>query len=182
MSKVITDFMTIEQLNNSDSERASYLLRQCCTSDAWINALVARRPYDNIDQLHNAADICWQELAEKEYLQAFDGHPKIGDVSSLKAKYANTKLVASGEQSRVEQATDDIITELSQGNSDYHEKFGFIFIVCATGKSAKEMSDLLQTRLPNDRATEIINAAAEQAKIFHLRIDKLFVTNTTGDK
>ncbi|MBL4941931.1 MAG: 2-oxo-4-hydroxy-4-carboxy-5-ureidoimidazoline decarboxylase [Colwellia sp.] len=176
--------MTVAALNNADNKQASYLLRQCCTSDAWIDALVAQRPFITIEQLHIAADTHWQKLAEKDYLQAFDGHPKIGDVSSLKAKYANTKLVASGEQSRVEQATDAIIAQLSQGNSDYHEKFGFIFIVCATGKSAKEMSDLLHARLPNNRATEISNAAVEQAKIFHLRIDKLLVDNenSSGEK
>ncbi len=161
-------------LNNTSISEASNLLRQCCTSNKWISALVNHRPYDNIAQLHTAADTYWQTLAEKDYLQAFDGHPKIGDVNSLKKKYAITKQVAAGEQVSIEHANNDVIKMLAQGNEAYLTKFGFIFIVCATGKSAQQMVELLQTRLANDRTTELNNAAHEQAKIFHLRIDKLF--------
>jgi len=135
--------------------------------------MTAGRPYANERQLRNAANVIWQDLQEKDYLQAFDGHPKIGDVSSLKDKYANTKELAAGEQANVNVATDTVLQTLAQGNSDYEEKFGFIFIVCATGKSAIEMSDLLQARLPNDRESELRNACEEQRKIFQIRIGKL---------
>ena len=160
------------ELNTANEEVAAHSFRQCCTSEAWIDRMVKGRPYHDEDSLRGAADQNWQGLAEQDYLQAFDGHPKIGDVSSLKAKYANTKQLAAGEQSSVNEASDEVITELAQGNSDYEEKFGFIFIVCATGKSAKEMSDLLQARLPNDRETELANAAEEQRKIFQIRLSK----------
>lgn len=165
--------MSLETLNNDSVIDATHLFLQCCTSSAWIGRMVEGRPYADAEALRSAADSNWQVLAEEDYLQAFDGHPKIGNVNSLKKKYANTKALAAGEQASVNSANDDVIQQLAQGNSDYENKFGFIFIVCATGKSAGEMSDLLQARLPNKRATELQNAAEEQRRIFQIRLEKL---------
>jgi 2-oxo-4-hydroxy-4-carboxy-5-ureidoimidazoline decarboxylase len=131
------------------------------------------RPFASSQALFDRADDEWQNLAEEDYLQAFDGHPKIGDVNSLRAKYANTKELAAGEQAQVNAASDDVMQNLAQGNSNYQNKFGFIFIVCATGKSARQMLALLLDRLENDRETELLNAAEEQRKIFQLRLRKL---------
>ena len=83
------------------------------------------------------------------------------------------RQLAAGEQSGVDVASDEIIQRLAEGNSKYQDKFGFIFIVCASGKSAGEMLDLLEARLPNDRATELLNAAEEQRKIFNIRLNQL---------
>lgn len=165
--------MSIENINSVSEEDASHSFRQCCTSERWITRMVTARPYQNLAGLLLSADTNWHDLTEEDYLQAFDGHPKIGDVGSLKAKYANTKALAAGEQSSVEGAGETTIQALAQGNSDYEDKFGFIFIVCATGKSASEMLELLLARLPNDRDTELRNAAEEQRKIFHIRLEKL---------
>ena len=165
--------MTYEELNKASQEDAGKVLRQCCTSDKWIAGLLARRPFAESSELSSAADEVWSELAEEDFLQAFDGHPKIGDVGSLKEKYANTKALAAGEQSSMETADDLVIAALAQGNEDYQRKFGFIFIVCATGKSAGEMLALLLERLPNTRDEELLNAAEEQRKIFQLRLEKL---------
>jgi len=165
--------MSLDTLNALSTDAASHQFMQCCTSEAWVARMVESRPYTDATALFTAADNNWQGLQELDYLQAFDGHPKIGDVSSLKAKYANTKELASNEQSSVSAASDAVIETLSQGNRDYEAKFGFIFIVCATGKSAAQMSDLLQARLPNDRGTELINAAEEQRKILQIRLEKL---------
>jgi 2-oxo-4-hydroxy-4-carboxy-5-ureidoimidazoline decarboxylase len=165
--------MSIEQINQAEIEEAKHLFRQCCTSETWIDRMVNARPYVSAEAVRSAADHHWLGLAEDDYLQAFDGHPKIGDVGSLKAKYANTKELAAGEQSAVNQANEDTIAALADGNSAYQQKFGFIFIVCATGKSAGQMLELLQARLPNDRQQELFNAAEEQRKIFHLRLEKL---------
>ncbi|MEH6611136.1 MAG: 2-oxo-4-hydroxy-4-carboxy-5-ureidoimidazoline decarboxylase [Halioglobus sp.] len=165
--------MSLASLNDADTTEASQLLRQCCTSETWIKRLAQGRPFASSEVLHIAADIAWQGLVEKDYLQSFDGHPKIGDVGSLKAKYANTKALAAGEQASVDSASDQIINALAEGNTAYEEKFGFIFIVCASGKSAAEMLALLQARLPNSREQELLNAAEEQRKIFHLRLEKL---------
>lgn len=165
--------MSLTTLNNLGVDEATHQFMQCCTSDNWVARMVAGRPYRDANALYTAAEKNWQGLAESDYLQAFDGHPKIGDVSSLKAKYANTKELAASEQSSVDVATDVVIEALAKGNSDYDEKFGFIFIICATGKSAIEMSALLQARLPNDRETELKNAAEEQRKILQIRLEKL---------
>lgn len=164
--------MNLNDLNNQTLAQASHTFMQCCTSSTWVDAMVKARPFTDRRSISHQADLAWQELAESDYMEAFEGHPKIGDVSSLRAKYANTKELAGNEQGLVKEANDDVLETLSQGNTDYEQKFGFIFIVCATGKSAKEMSDLLQARLPNSKAQELINAAEEQRKIFHLRIDK----------
>lgn len=165
--------MSLETLNNVSVEQATHTFMQCCTSSAWVNAMVVARPYNNMNQLTNQADSAWQTLAEADYLEAFDGHPQIGNVATLRAKYANTKVLASGEQSLVNEASEQVLFDLAKGNADYLEKFGFIFIVCATGKSAAQMLALLLARLPNNRATELVNAAEEQRKIFHLRLEKL---------
>jgi 2-oxo-4-hydroxy-4-carboxy-5-ureidoimidazoline decarboxylase len=165
--------MDIQSLNTLPIDQADHLFLQCCTSEKWIEKMVASRPFTNRSSLRETADHIWVNLTEKDYLQAFEGHPKIGDVGSLKAKYANTKELASGEQSGANSATDEIIAELANSNSAYEEKYGFIFIVCATGKSAKEMLALLQGRLNNDRQKELEIASEEQRKIFHLRLEKL---------
>jgi 2-oxo-4-hydroxy-4-carboxy-5-ureidoimidazoline decarboxylase len=164
--------MRVAEINQLPAEEAKHTFMQCCTSSSWVNKMVAARPYIDAQEMKQAADNAWIGLSVTDYLEAFEGHPKIGDVSSLRAKYANTKELAGNEQGLVKEANDAVLEVLSQGNSDYEVKFGFIFIVCATGKSAKEMSDLLQARLPNNKAQELINAAEEQRKIFQLRIDK----------
>ncbi|MEW6995755.1 2-oxo-4-hydroxy-4-carboxy-5-ureidoimidazoline decarboxylase [Colwelliaceae bacterium MEBiC 14330] len=165
--------MKLEALNQLSPEQAMATLMQCCTSSTWIEKVLLARPFADVNALKKAADNAWVGLNEQDYLEAFEGHPKIGDINSLRAKYANTKALAGDEQGLVKEADDEVLAMLSQGNSDYEAKFGFIFIVCATGKSAKEMSALLQARLPNNKAQELINAAEEQRKIFQLRIDKL---------
>lgn len=164
--------MILEELNKLTTTDASHTFMQCCTSSTWVKKMVKARPFSSALAIKKAANNAWQGLTEQDYFEAFEGHPKIGDVSSLRAKYANTKELAGNEQGLVKEANDDVLEVLSQGNSDYEEKFGFIFIVCATGKSAKQMSDLLQARLPNNKTQELVNAAEEQRKIFQLRIDK----------
>lgn len=165
--------MSLHTINQASPADAAHLFLQCCTGARWIELMANSRPYASAQALREQADSYWQEMGEEDFLQAFDGHPKIGDVSSLKAKYANTKELAAGEQSGVNVASDDVIQQLADGNQQYQEKFGFIFIVCATGKSAQQMLALLQARLPNDRGTELKNAAEEQRKIFHIRLNQL---------
>jgi 2-oxo-4-hydroxy-4-carboxy-5-ureidoimidazoline decarboxylase len=165
--------MNLQELNCLPIDRAKHLFMQCCTSEKWIEKMVASRPFTDTNGLRETADSIWNHLNEKDYLEAFDGHPKIGDIGSLKAKYANTKELASGEQSGASNTTDEIIVELAKSNRAYEEKYGFIFVVCATGKSAREMLSLLKDRLKNDRQQELEIASEEQRKIFHLRLEKL---------
>ncbi len=164
--------MNFEIINQLSTQQATEFFMQCCTTESWVNRLVNSRPFTGNEQIKSKADELWKNLDEADYLQAFEGHPKIGDVNSLRKKYANTKKLASGEQQSVNEASEMVLLELSKGNDDYQAKFGFIFIVCATGKSAEQMLGLLQKRLVNDRATELVNAIEEQRKIFQIRLDK----------
>jgi 2-oxo-4-hydroxy-4-carboxy-5-ureidoimidazoline decarboxylase len=165
--------MNLQQINNLDINKAHHLFMQCCTSERWVKKMVAGRPYIDSNSLRQTADRYWDQMDEDDYLQAFEGHPKIGDVASLKAKYANTKALASGEQAGAKQASDQLMINLAHDNRAYEEKFGFIFIVCATGKSAEEMLNLLRARLKNTRHRELKIASEEQRKIFHLRLEKI---------
>ena len=169
----MSTLLSIESFNNLSAEEASTQLTQCCAAEAWVARMIAVRPFSSLDHVVTAAGEHWVGLSEGDYLQAFDAHPKIGDVNSLREKYADTKAMAGGEQSGVNSAGEDVIQRLSEGNTAYQDKFGFIFIVCATGKSAEEMLALLEARRPNSRDDELTNAAAEQAKITEIRLRKL---------
>jgi len=134
----------------------------------------ASRPFtDDCQSIFEVCDQHWKESTEADLLEAFEGHPEIGDVSTLREKYRNTEKLAGNEQSGISTATENTLQSLVQGNKDYKNKFGFIFIVCASGKSADEMLTLLLERLPNTRKQELINAAEEQRKITHIRLEKL---------
>ncbi len=172
--------MKIQQFNALATASKKAELLTCCTSDNWAEQLSEAGPFQSTEHLKQIADIIWHRLDEADYLQAFDGHPQIGDVNTLKAKYANTKSLASGEQSGVDQASDAIIESLAHYNKLYLDKFGFIFIVCATGKSAAEMLELLKHRVVNTRPQEISNAAEEQRKITAIRIDKLITDSANA--
>ncbi|WGL15171.1 2-oxo-4-hydroxy-4-carboxy-5-ureidoimidazoline decarboxylase [Microbulbifer bruguierae] len=163
----------LQFFNTSSPAQAQQMLLQCCTSRAWVRKMLDGRPFASLSQLLAAADDSWGTLEEADYLEAFAGHPKIGDMASLQKKYAASKALAAGEQAGMDDADDAVIAALARGNRDYEQKFGFIFIVCATGKSAAQMLALLQARLPNSRTQELRIAAEEQRKIFHLRLEKL---------
>jgi 2-oxo-4-hydroxy-4-carboxy-5-ureidoimidazoline decarboxylase len=140
-------------------------LTACCGSTEWAAAMLARQPFAGRVEMHAAADEVWWGLTEEDWLEAFSKHPKIGQKSSARW--------SSEEQNGMRQATREIELEMARLNAEYEAKFGFIFIVCATGKSADEMLQVITTRLNNSRGEEIRNAATEQAKITHLRLDKL---------
>ncbi|AFM11978.1 2-oxo-4-hydroxy-4-carboxy-5-ureidoimidazoline decarboxylase [Turneriella parva] len=166
--------MVIETFNSLSEAEARQLLADCNACETWFERVVSARPFKDVTQLKSHASLSWQNLSESDYLQAFEAHPMIGDVDSLRKKYASTKAMASGEQSGAAAADEQTLGELATLNKSYLQKFGFIFIVFATGKSAAEMLALLKARIGNSREEEIRNAAAEQLKITLLRIDKLF--------
>ena len=134
--------------------------------------MAGSRPFADLSSVHHTAEKIWNGLSREDWLEAFTAHPRIGDVNSLRKKFENTRTWASGEQSGVNEAEEKVLHGLAEGNESYEKKFGFIFIVCATGKSAAEMLALLQARLPNTREQEMVNAAAEQVKITRIRLDK----------
>jgi 2-oxo-4-hydroxy-4-carboxy-5-ureidoimidazoline decarboxylase len=165
--------MTLDELNHLPEAEAIAALTKCCGAHRWVNKMAHRRPYRDEADLLAAADETWEHLGPEDWQEAFTHHPKIGDLDALRAKFASTKEWASGEQAGTEQASEEVLQGLAQGNADYEARFGYIFIVCATGKSAQEMLDLLRARLANPPEREIHVAAAEQAKITRLRLEKL---------
>jgi 2-oxo-4-hydroxy-4-carboxy-5-ureidoimidazoline decarboxylase len=165
--------MNLDELNALPRKQAEARFRDCCAADPWVQGMVDNRPYASRDAMLRQSQRLWPALSEQDWLQAFEAHPKIGDVDSLRRKYASTKALASSEQAGARQAPEAVLQRLKADNDAYQEKFGFIFIVCATGKSAEDMLELLEARLPNTREQEIDNAAREQAKITEIRLEKL---------
>ena len=165
--------MKLSALSQLDDAQASDVFNQCCSASRWVKLMVSAMPFRSKIAIQNTAALFWKSMRSADYLEAFDGHPKIGDPDSLKKKYWSTRSLAANEQSSVEQANDNVLQELVQYNNDYKTKFGYIFIVCATGKTAAEMLKLIKTRINHQPDQEITIAAAEQAKIMSIRIDKL---------
>ncbi|HMO61771.1 MAG TPA: 2-oxo-4-hydroxy-4-carboxy-5-ureidoimidazoline decarboxylase [Ferruginibacter sp.] len=165
--------MTLHELNILPKAQLKEELFKCCGSTTWVEKMLPFFPADDMVELLNDAEDQWYACSEADWLEAFTHHPKIGDIESLKKKFASTAQWAGNEQGAVNAASEQTLQALAKGNEDYEKKFGFIFIVCATGKSADEMLALLNARLPNSRAEEINNAMEEQNKITLLRLQKL---------
>ena len=165
--------MNIEELNKLNKPRCMEEFLKCCGSSAWITEMTRLRPFSDEADMLNKAEVVWAKTSETDWLEAFSHHPKIGDLKSLEKKFASTKILASGEQSAVTTASQSVLEALAAGNAEYEKKFGFIFIVCATGKSAEEMLSMLLSRLLNNRDVELKIAAAEQYKITILRLKKI---------
>ncbi|MGI4739410.1 MAG: 2-oxo-4-hydroxy-4-carboxy-5-ureidoimidazoline decarboxylase [Janthinobacterium lividum] len=165
--------MTLADLNALPPPARAKTLATCCGAAAWVATLNEQFPFASAAALYEAAERVWDNLTEADWREAFTHHPKIGDVQALKEKFASTATWAAGEQGAVRQASQATLEALAAGNDAYEQKFGYIFIVCATGKSAAEMLALLQARLPNEPAQEIHIARREQAKITRLRLEKL---------
>lgn len=163
--------MNLEQFNQLPLEAAVQELQACLGCEAWAKAVAQNRPVQSLADLIDIGAAHWQQASEDEILEAFSAHPKIGDLDALRNKYANT---ASAEQGQITQASEETLLALKANNEAYFDKFGFIFIVCATGKAPDEMLRLLNLRLPNDREMELNNGANEQWQITLLRLNKLF--------
>jgi 2-oxo-4-hydroxy-4-carboxy-5-ureidoimidazoline decarboxylase len=160
-----------QEIDAADAADALAMLGACCGSSRWAGRMVARRPFGSRDALLTTAREEWWALSPDDWLEAFSHHPRIGDRASLAARFPATHHLSAREQATVADATEDVLTALADANQEYADRFGFIFIVCATGKTANEMLELLRERLPNDPDTELRIAAEEQAKITALRLD-----------
>jgi 2-oxo-4-hydroxy-4-carboxy-5-ureidoimidazoline decarboxylase len=161
-------------LNHAADDELGALLRRCCGAERWVLGMRALRPFSSEGALLEAADAVWGVLDARDYLEAFSQHPRIGDdVAQLRARFGDTASLASAEQASVREADEAVLHALRDANEAYYARFGYIFIVCATGKSAPEMLALLRARLRNDPERELGVAAAEQAAITKLRLRKL---------
>ena len=166
--------MTLQELNTLEKPALTEALRRCCGSSAWVEHMTAAFPVADAETLMDEAKTLWNELSETDWREAFMHHPKIGgSVEALRAKFASTSTWAEGEQAAVKEASPATLEALAAGNEEYEQKFGYLFIVCATGKTAEEMLALLQARLPNKPEDEILIAMGEQDKITRLRLEKM---------
>ncbi len=134
---------------------------------------MARRPFGSMTRLLESADEIWRAASSDDVKEAFSHHPKIGERNLQQGRFAATRHLSAAEQAGVAGASATVLDDLAEGNRQYEDRFGYVFIVCATGRSADEMLALLRSRLNNDAATEIRVAAAEQAKITAIRLTAL---------
>lgn len=158
---------------------AAPLLESCCGAQGWVQGMLARRPFGTLQRVLDDADDVWWSLGPNDWLEAFDHHPRIGERTAVAAQSETARVWSGDEQRGASDATADARQALAEGNREYERRFGHIYLVCATGKSAGEMLALLRERLHNDAATELRVAAGEQAKITRLRLEKLFATSST---
>jgi OHCU decarboxylase len=171
--------MQLHRLNALDRGAAEHELLRCCGSERWAREMAMRRPWPDLEAMAEDADTIWRGLSAIDRLQAFAAHPQIGvTAATAAAGAADRRLSAdaawsSQEQSRVMAASDDLRDRLAAANDRYQARFGFIFIVCATGKSAEEMLAIVLERLTHSREEELRIAAEEQRKITRLRLKKL---------
>lgn len=163
----------VGRINQAADGEAESMFRDCCGSSRWAREMTGARPFNSELELIQRATMIWNDLSTDDWLEAFAAHPKIGETKAAPTQQARSAEWSAGEQSGAMSADERVKEELAKANREYYEKFGFIFIVCATGKSAEEMLEICRLRLGNDRETEINNAATEQQKITEIRLRKL---------
>jgi OHCU decarboxylase len=162
--------LSISELDAMSEQEVAEIFRVCCGATRWVDAMTDRRPFRSRQALLNAANEEWDKCDERNWLEAFSHHPRIGDRSA--------EGIAAQEQSGAHNAALSSQEELDRINRAYEERFGHIYIVCASGKSAEEMLAIARDRMNNDRETELRAAAEEQRKIMHIRLGKLLGDET----
>ncbi|MFQ3198350.1 MAG: 2-oxo-4-hydroxy-4-carboxy-5-ureidoimidazoline decarboxylase [Paraglaciecola sp.] len=164
--------MTLTELNLLTPGEAEIFFSQTCAAKRWVTLMQRQRPYSSRAQVRQWAQQHWQKMEQQDLLHAFDAHPMIGDINSLRKKYANTKVLAGKEQYGAQQADEATLLALQGLNLAYRHKHGFIFIICASGLSAQTMLDAITQRIHNPTAKEVDIASGEQIKITLLRLQK----------
>ena len=167
--------VSLEQINAIPAAACAELFAACCGSSRWVSGLVARRPFASLEELRRIGDEIWWSLNVDDWREAFTHHPRIGGTQSASPQSERASSWSAGEQAAVTTAAAAARTELAAINDEYEEKFGFIYIVCAAGRSANELLEIARRRLTNDRDTELRVAADEQRQITNLRLGKLIM-------
>jgi len=158
--------------NSLRPDEAAEEILPCCGSKAWARGMATRRPILDEAALLAASDEVWTKMPESDWMEAFQSHPRIGESRATVSSPAQSAAWSRDEQMKVVSAGEDVKVDLADGNRAYEQRFNRVFIVCATGKSAPEILDILQRRLRNDQTTELHEAAEEQRQIAHLRLRK----------
>jgi 2-oxo-4-hydroxy-4-carboxy-5-ureidoimidazoline decarboxylase len=169
---------TLARWNEDSFEAAAAQILPCCGSKAWARAIALRRPLRDEAGFMVASDEVWYKLNESDWMEAFSSHPRIGE-SSARSSSADSAphgfpslAWAMQEQKQIAEAGDAVKIALAEGNREYERKFGRIFIVCATGRSAADLLEILRRRLQNDAGTELHEAAEQQRQIIQIRLRK----------
>jgi 2-oxo-4-hydroxy-4-carboxy-5-ureidoimidazoline decarboxylase len=158
--------------NESAFDGAVAEILPCCGSMAWARAMAMRRPMQDDATLMAASDDIWRTLPASDWMEAFRSHPRISESKLSSSSSSTSTAWATQEQKKVAAADDSVKSALAEGNRNYEEKFGHIFIVCATGKSASEMLEILNLRMRNDSKNELREAAEQQRQITQIRLKK----------
>ena len=164
--------IVLDRWNRLPTQDAVEQALPCCGSTAWARKLAARRPLRDETSLLAASDEIWNSLREQDWLEAFSKHPRIGERKALAIAPAQSASWSEQEQRQVASAEKGIRQALSEANREYEQRFGRVFIICATGRGASEILDILRRRSQNDEATELREAAEEQRKVTNLRLKK----------
>jgi 2-oxo-4-hydroxy-4-carboxy-5-ureidoimidazoline decarboxylase len=160
----------LAQWNGLGLDDAAEVILPCNGSPVWATLLAYNRPFDSLEALFATTDKIWSSLPEEDWQQAFDSHPRLGE---SKAKSATTQsLTWSASEQNAAQTDEATQTTLAAANRAYEAKFGRIFILCATGRTATDILTILQRRLNNDAATELREAIEQQLLITQLRLRK----------
>jgi len=167
---------SVRWLNQLSAEDAEAEFLKCCGSTRWAKRMSEARPFGNLEEVSGKADAIWSSLSAADWLEAFRAHPKIGERKAAATQSHQAASWSAQEQSQAQQAAEHTKAAIAERNLIYEARFGFIFIVCASGKSADEILSALNDRLANDADTEMLIAAEEQRKITQLRLDKLLLT------
>ena len=164
--------MTLDRLNTLPAPDAERELLSCCGSSVWARQVAASRPYRDIGALLATADRVWWRLTPDDWLEAFARHPRIGERAAVTASAAE-RTWSEGEQSRAQHSAPSVLAQLASANAEYEDRFGHVFLICASGKSAEEILANARARLRNHPERELTIAAEEQRRITHLRLRKL---------
>jgi OHCU decarboxylase len=162
----------LEHWNHLPHDEAVNEILPCCGSTAWAHAMAGRRPIQDETSLLNASDQIWRNLAESDWIEAFSSHPRIGESQAGSTGPRQAASWSVEEQRSVSDADDAVKMALAQANREYEQRFGQIFIVCATGKSPAEILQILKRRMQKDKAAELHEAAEQQRQITHIRLRK----------
>ena len=165
--------LAVAELDKMTESAAAELLADCCGSSRWVSEMIVSRPFGSRSAVFSAADRIWSSLSASDWVEAFEHHPRIGERTSAVAQGERGAEWSSREQSGIDSAGDDVRKALAEVNQEYERRFGYIYIVCATGKKPEEMLALARKRLRNAAAAEIRVAAEEQRKITRIRLEKL---------
>jgi 2-oxo-4-hydroxy-4-carboxy-5-ureidoimidazoline decarboxylase len=163
--------LTLEQLNAMAPSEAARHLLACCGSSRWVDGVVARRPFDNVDELISVSEEVWRAMGPSDWDEAFAHHPRIGERQASVHMSATAQAWSAGEQRAV--SGDETRAALAEANAAYERRFGRIYLVCAAGRSGEELLGDIGARMMNPPERELAIAVEEQRKITTLRLKAL---------